>query len=144
MSRMKFHTIKFLSVLGLGFVMTAFAAIAAQAQEVKNGTLYGDMQVVSQDMMTRAAGDGNNFLHTNGNYNQTRYYPARQINIGNVHKLRPAWIFQTEVVESMETTPIVVDGIMYVTTSFSHVYALDAATGFEIWHYAHKMGPITT
>ena len=143
MSRMKIHTIKFLSVLGLGFVMAAFAATAAQAQEVKAGTLYGDMQVVTQDMMDRAAGDGNNFLHTNGNYDQTRYYPARQINVGNVHKLRPAWIFQTEIVESLETTPIVVNGIMYVTTSFSHVYALNAETGAEIWHYAHKMGPIT-
>jgi PQQ-dependent dehydrogenase (methanol/ethanol family) len=131
-----------MSVLGVGFVTAAFAATATQAQEVINGTLYGDMQVVSQDMMNRAAGDGNNFLHTNGNYNQTRYYPASQINVGNVNKLRPAWIFQTEVVESLETTPIVVDGIMYITTSFSHVYALDAATGVEIWHYKHKMGPI--
>ena len=94
--------------------------------------------------MNRAAGDGNNFLHTNGNYEQTRYYPARQINVSDVHKLRPAWIFQTEVVESLETSPIVVNGIMYITTSFSHVYALNAATGEEIWHYKHKMGPITT
>jgi len=144
MSRMKIHTIEFLSVLGLGFVMAAFAATATQAQEVKGGTLYGDMQVVTQDMMNRAAGDGNNFLHTNGNYAQTRYYPARQINVGNVNKLRPAWIFQTEVVESLETTPIVVNGTMYVTTSFSHVYALNAETGAEIWHYKHKMGPIAT
>ena len=93
MSRMKVHTIKFLSVIGFGFAMAAFAATATQAQEVQNGTLYGDMQVVSQDMMNRAAGDGNNFLHTNGNYNQTRYYPASQINTSNVNKLRPAWIF---------------------------------------------------
>jgi PQQ-dependent dehydrogenase (methanol/ethanol family) len=124
--------------------MAAFVATAAKAQEVKSATLYGDMQAVTQDMLNRAASDGNNFLHTNGNYAQTRFYPARQINVGNVHKLRPAWIFQTEVTESQETTPIVVNGIMYITTSFSHVYALDAATGQEIWHYKHKMGPITT
>jgi PQQ-dependent dehydrogenase (methanol/ethanol family) len=119
-------------------------SLTSQAQEVGSGTLYGDMQTVTQDMLTRAAGDGNNFLHTNGNYEQTRYYPSRQINTSNVGGLRPAWIFQTEVVESMETSPIVVDGVMYVTTSFSHVYALDAKTGAEIWHYKHKMGPITT
>ena len=144
MSHIGNRAFRALTVSGLGFVMAAFAATATKAQEVQNGTLYGDMQVVSQDMLSRAAGDGNNFLHTNGNYAQTRYYPASQINTGNVHKLRPAWIFQTEVVESQETTPIVVDGIMYITTSFSHVYALDAATGVEIWHYKHKMGPITT
>ena len=44
----------------------------------------------------------------------------------------------------METAPIVVNGVMYVTTSFSHVYALDARTGEQLWHYKHKMGPITT
>ncbi|RMD64694.1 MAG: quinonprotein alcohol dehydrogenase [Alphaproteobacteria bacterium] len=130
-------------VMGAGFAF-ALAITGTSAQEVDKGTLYGDMQAVTQDMLNRAAGDGNNFLHTNGNYAQTRYYPARQINIGNVHRLRPAWIFQTEISESMETTPIVVNGIMYVTTAFNHVYALDAETGEEIWHYKHKMGPITT
>ncbi|HET9273381.1 MAG TPA: PQQ-binding-like beta-propeller repeat protein [Methyloceanibacter sp.] len=99
---------------------------------------------VSQDQLNAAAGDDSNFLHTNGNYDQTRYYPGKQINTSNVGKLRPAWIFQTEVKESLETTPIVVDGVMYVTTSFNHVYAIDAKTGEEFWHYKHKMGPVTT
>jgi PQQ-dependent dehydrogenase (methanol/ethanol family) len=125
------------ALLGLGVT-------TLHAQEVAGGTLYGDMSSVAQDMLSRAAGDGNNFLHTNGNYAQTRYYPSRQINVSNVSKLRPAWIFQTEIVETMETTPIVVNGIMYVTTAFSHAYALDARTGEQIWHYKHKMGPITT
>ncbi|MDH3316176.1 MAG: PQQ-binding-like beta-propeller repeat protein [Gammaproteobacteria bacterium] len=116
----------------------------SNAQETSSGTLYGDMMSVTQDMLDRSAGDGNNFLHTNGNYEQTRYYPNRQINISNVNKLRPAWIFQTEVVETMETSPIVVNGIMYATTAFNHVYALNAETGQQIWHYKHKMGPITT
>ena len=99
---------------------------------------------VSQDQLSAAANDGKNFLHTNGNYDQTRFYPEKQINKSNVGKLRPAWIFQTEVKESLETTPIVVDGVMYVTTSFNHVYAIDAKTGEEFWHYKHKMGPVTT
>jgi alcohol dehydrogenase (cytochrome c) len=99
---------------------------------------------VSQDQLNDAASDTNNFLHTNGNYDQTRYFPGKQIDTSNVGKLHPAWIFQTEVKESQETTPIVVDGVMYVTTSFDHVYALNAKTGEEYWHYKHKMGPITT
>ncbi|MBT4395412.1 MAG: PQQ-binding-like beta-propeller repeat protein [Acidiferrobacteraceae bacterium] len=129
----------FLSILAL----LTMAPMMARS-ETGSGTLYGDMHTVTQDMLNRAAGDGNNFLHTNGNYEQTRYYPARQINASNVGNLRPAWIFQTEVVESMETSPIIVDGVMYVTTSFNHVYALNAETGEQIWHYKHKMGPITT
>jgi len=99
---------------------------------------------VTQDQLNAAAGDSNNFLHTNGNYDQTRYFPGKQINTSNVGKLHPAWIFQTEVKESMETTPIIVNGVMYVTTSFDHVYALNAKTGEEYWHYKHAMGPVTT
>ncbi len=53
-------------------------------------------------------------------------------------------MFQTAVLESMETAPIVVDGVMFLTTSFNHVYAIDAATGEEYWHYKHKLGPIVT
>jgi alcohol dehydrogenase (cytochrome c) len=126
-----------------GLAVLAISGAGASSQEVKAAVKYGDMQTVSQDLLSRAAGDGNNFLHTNGNYKQTRYYPNRQINSGNVTKLRPAWLFQTDVKETMETSPIVVNGIMYVTTAFDHVYALDARTGEELWHYKHKMGPIT-
>ena len=132
-----------LAPLCVGFIFS-FAVGLALEEEVKGSTLYGDMMYVTQDMLDRADGDANNFLHTNGNYEQTRYYPASQINTGNVKSLRPAWIFQTEIVESMETTPIVVNGVMYVTTSFNHIHALDARTGEELWHYKHKMGPITT
>ena len=107
-------------------------------------TKAANVTPVSQAMLDKAAGDSANFLHTNGDYNQQRFHPAKQINAGNVKKLRVAWIFQTEVRESMETSPIVVNGIMYATTSFSHVYALDAKTGEQFWHYKHAIGPITT
>ena len=128
----------------VGLAVVTISANPVVAEEVKGATLYGNMATVTQDMMNRAGADANNFLHTNGNYSQTRYYPASQINTSNVKNLRPAWIFQTEVVESLETSPLVINGVMYVTTSFNHVYALDAATGSQIWHYKHKMGPITT
>ena len=123
---------------------------ATAAQEVKQATKAAPAKPsvtpgnVTQEMLDRAAGDANNFLHTNGDYTQKRYHPANQINTGNVRRLRPAWIFQTEVKESMETSPIVVNGVMYVTTSFSQVYALNAQTGEQLWHYKHALGPITT
>jgi PQQ-dependent dehydrogenase (methanol/ethanol family) len=125
-----------------GALATGMAG-AAFAQEVKSVAKYGDMLTVTQDLLNRADGDGNNFLHTNGDYKQLRFYPNRQINGSNVARLRPAWIFQTDVRESLETTPIVVNGVMYVTTSFNHVYALDARTGEQLWHYQHKLGPVT-
>jgi alcohol dehydrogenase (cytochrome c) len=126
-----------------GAALLAFAG-AGQAQEVRTATKYGDLNTVTQDMLNRAATNGNEFLHTNGNYAQTRFYPSSQINTTNVHGLHPAWIFQTDIKESLETSPIVVNGVMYVTTSFDNIYALDARTGEEIWHYKQKLGPITT
>ena len=111
---------------------------------VSAGPALGDTHAVSQDMLNRGWDDSKNWVLTNGGYWQKRYAPAKQINTGNVHRLRPAFTFQTEVIESMETTPIVVNGRMYLTTSFNHVYAINAATGEELWHYKHKMGPVTT
>src|ERR1051325_10411329 len=122
---------------------------AAYAQEVKPAQQAATKSAmpaanVTQDMLNKAASDTANFLHTNGDYTQKRFSPLRQITTANVAKLRPAWLFQTEVKESLETSPIIVNGVMYVTTSFSHVYALNAATGEEYWHYKHPLGPITT
>jgi PQQ-dependent dehydrogenase (methanol/ethanol family) len=125
----------------------ATASLAAKAAgEVKGaaGAKAPAVTNVTQNLLDRAASDGSNFLQTNGNYEQTRFYPNDQINRGNVGRLHPAWIFQTEVKDSMETSPIVVNGVMYVTTAFSHVYALDAKTGAEIWHYKPKLGPVVT
>lgn len=99
---------------------------------------------VSQRALTGAGAQKADWLHTNGDYAQTRYYPGAQINSVNVGRLKAAFAFQTEVMESMETAPIVVDGVMYMTTAYNHVYALDATTGREFWHYKHKMGPVTT
>src|ERR1700716_271658 len=120
----------------------------AGAQETKQETKPASGQAmvspVTQQQLDAADKSVNNFLLTNGNYAQTRFHPARQIGRNNVKNLHVAWIFQTDVKESLETSPIVVDGVMFVTTSFSHVYALDAKTGVQLWHYNHKMGLVTT
>ncbi len=131
-------------VLGaIGAVGTATATRGWSQKSEVAPPRYGDLSVVTQDLLTRAETDGNNFLMTNGNYAQTRFYPNRQIDVSNVSHLRPAWIFQTDVKESMETSPIVVNGIMYVTTSFDHVFAIDARTGEQLWEYQQKLGPLT-
>ncbi len=133
------------SAVALSAAMTGLAGAqeisGAAAGDAANGATF---RPVSQRLLDAAARDTRNFLHTNGDYQQHRYYPNAQINTVNVKRLHPAWVFQTEVKESMETTPIVVNGVMFVTTSFSHVYALDAKTGHELWHYKHPLGPITT
>jgi PQQ-dependent dehydrogenase (methanol/ethanol family) len=132
--------------VALAFVLapTADAQEMSGAATTTTKAVPASIGSVSAAMLEGAAADSKNWLHSNGSYSQTRYYPGNQINKSNVAKLKPAYVFQTAVVESMETAPIVVNGVMFVTTSFNHVYALDAATGEEFWHYQHKMGPITT
>jgi PQQ-dependent dehydrogenase (methanol/ethanol family) len=124
-------------------------SVGVVAQETGTGTteakpMSKNLAPVTQQMLDGAGSDAKNWIHSNGSYAQTRYYPGSQINTGNVSKLKPAFVFQTAVLESMETAPIVVNGVMFLTTSFNHVYAIDATTGEEYWHYKHKMGPITT
>ena len=132
------------SICAAAFALTG----SASAQEVKNASggmsQTATVKPVSQQQLDNAARDGTNFLLTNGNYDQTRFYPADQINPSNVERLKVAWIFQTDVRDTMETSPIIVNNVMYVTTSFDHVYALNAQTGEQYWHYKHNMGPITT
>jgi alcohol dehydrogenase (cytochrome c) len=119
----------------------------ARAQETGGGAggMAGTAPAanVTQAMLNNAASDNKNFLATNGNYGQTRFYPADQITTANVKKLKVAWIFQTDVRDTMETSPIIVNGVMFVTTAFDHLYALNAQTGEQLWHYKHDMGPIT-
>ncbi len=139
----------------VGAAMASALALAwcgvLSAQEISGGgattaakPMSSNLVSITQPMLNAAATDAKNWIHSNGSYEQTRYYPGAQINAGNVGKLKPAFVFQTAVLESMETAPIVVNGVMFLTTSFNHVYAIDAATGEEYWHYKHKMGPITT
>jgi alcohol dehydrogenase (cytochrome c) len=132
------------ALLGVAGLLTTLASAQEVKQDAKSASGNATISPVTQDQLNKADTSASNFLLTNGNYAQTRFYPAKQIGRDNVKNLHVAWIFQTDVKESLETSPIVVDGVMYVTTSFSHVYALDAKTGVQLWHYNHKMGPITT
>src|SRR5689334_8567966 len=129
---------------GVALSLGSYAQETGTADTTVAKPMSKSLQPVTQAMLDNAASDPKNWIHSNGSYAQTRYYPGSQINAGNVGKLKPAFVFQTAVLESMETAPIVVNGVMFLTTSFNHVYAIDAATGEEYWHYKHKMGPITT
>ena len=136
---------RLVAVLALACGFTAPLA----AQEAPSGATTTTRQMpaltgVTQSMLDSAANDSRNWLHSNGSYDQTRYYTGKQINVKNVARLKPAFVFQTAVLESMETAPIVDNGVMFLTTSFNHVYAIDAKTGEEYWHYKHKLGPIVT
>ena len=74
-----------------------------------------------------------------GDTGSTRYSPLDQINASNFNKLEVAWRFKTDNLGprpdfNMQAVPIVVNGVMYVTSA-NECYALDAGAGREIWHY---------
>jgi quinohemoprotein ethanol dehydrogenase len=68
-------------------------------------------------------------------YAETRFSKLNQITAGNVKNLGLMWTYNLESVRGVEATPLVVDGIMYVTASWSVVHAVDARTGKRIWSY---------
>ncbi len=101
---MKRYSVAQAALFGLGCMYAA----SSHAQEIANPDQWSPPQAakispVTQDQLNRADKNTSNFLLTNGNYAQTRFYPAKQINRDNVKKLHVAWIFQTQVKESLET-----------------------------------------
>lgn len=129
-----------LKALSLAVMLVGGTQIALADTKLTKPVPLGGL---SQARLNAADKDSKNWLQVNGGYSQNRYFPSSQINTGNVSKLKPAFVFQTQVLESMETAPVVIDGVMFLTTSYNHIHAIDATTGKEFWHYKHKMGPIT-
>ena len=82
-----------------------------------------------------AAGDWPTY---NGNLNGNRYSALNEIDTTTVRRLAPAWMFPIANANRLEGTPVVVDGTMFVTTA-NEAYALDAASGRPIWHYARPL-----
>ncbi|OGT35809.1 MAG: pyrrolo-quinoline quinone [Gammaproteobacteria bacterium RBG_16_51_14] len=72
-------------------------------------------------------------------YSNQRYSPLDQINQGNVEQLGLAWSYHTGKHGTFQTSPIVLNGVMYITTPFNDVIALEAKSGQEIWRYRHRL-----
>jgi PQQ-dependent dehydrogenase (methanol/ethanol family) len=72
-------------------------------------------------------------------YAETRFSKLDQVNAGNVKDLGLAWSYNLESTRGVEATPLVVDGIMYVTASWSVVHAVDVRTGKKIWSFDPKV-----
>ena len=80
-----------------------------------------------------------NWLTYSRDYSGQRYSPLEQINVANAGKLRLAWMSQADEADTVQTSPIVVDGVMFITKPPNIVEALDARTGRSIWTYRREM-----
>jgi alcohol dehydrogenase (cytochrome c) len=91
---------------------------------------------VTTERLNNAEREAQNWLTYGGTYKSWRYSPLDQIHRGNIKKLVPVWSFEAGLIEGgLQATPLVVDGVLYLSTSWNRVFAIDAATGKEIWHY---------
>ena len=68
-------------------------------------------------------------------YSEARFSPLKQIDAANVKNLGLAWSFDTDTTRGLEATPIIIDGVMYTTGSWSVVFAIDARTGKQLWRW---------
>lgn len=97
-------------------------------------------QTVSYSRILNALKEPQNWLTYWGDYSAIRHRDLNQINTSNAKELRVEWIFQNQRGMN-QTMPLAIDGILYLTTGVNHVYALDARTGRELWHYEYPLPP---
>src|SRR3984957_6127486 len=85
------------------------------------------------------------WLTFSGDYTGQRHSPLKQLTPQNVAGLVPQWIFQTDAAglpgRGIENTPLVVDGILYVTGNNNTAWAINGRTGLPIWSYRRKLAP---
>lgn len=104
-------------------------AVVAQLTQAQ---VSSPVTVSTVDLLAQPVGA--NWTSYNGDYTGRRYSALREITTANVSQLRAAWVFHPGNSQRLEVTPIVVRGIMYVTSA-NDVFALDARTGRAVWHY---------
>jgi len=124
--------------------IAAKAALAA-ATAVAAVTLAGLTAAVAAPgavddaRLRHAPEEPGNWLIYGGGWEEQRYSRLAEINQSNVGRLHLAWSFPFDTTRVQESTPLVVDGVMYVTSAWSKVFALDARTGREIWRFDPKV-----
>ena len=117
----------------------SLAAAPAPAQTPSGPREAPAFAPVTAERLINAEDEPHNWLTYSGNYKAQRYTRLDQIDRRNVAGLQIAWVHQLAVLDRAETTPLVVDGVMYVTESPSTVIAVDAATGRPWWRYEHPL-----
>lgn len=114
---------------------------------VSPSTLYADhhgqsdhvLKPVTHERLINSKANYADWLMYGGNYEGWRFSALTDINRQNVNKLQAAWIFQTGVPAQMQASPVVADGVMYLTAAYNKIFALDAVTGKPLWKYDHQL-----
>ena len=117
-------------------IVSASMICALMAQESAKSTYSAKIDVSPEQLLAQSAGE--NWLSYNGDYTGRRYSSLDQINTGNVGQLRTQWVFHVPNSDSLEVTPVAVDGMVFVTSA-NDAFALDGQTGRLVWHYSRPV-----
>ena len=109
------------------------AGVASAPLAVAAGT--GKIANVDGARIAAADSEPGSWLSHGRSYDEQRYSPLRQIDRSNVGKLGLAWAYRTGTKRGLEASPLVVDGVLFATGTWSVVFALDARTGEELWRF---------
>src|SRR5580765_478467 len=114
-----------------------FTASAAALCALASVSLWAQ-EISSKDLLDGLANPSRWLTHS-GDYTGARFSPLTQITPANAGRLAAQWTFQTGVANKFEATPIVIDGVLYVTGPLNHAWAIDARNGHQIWHYQRQL-----
>jgi alcohol dehydrogenase (cytochrome c) len=119
-------------------VLQHIRSLGAQAIQPTTAVKMPRIHVDSQRLLA-AATDHDNWLMYGRDYASHSFSPLNQINTRNVKSLVPVWSFQTGTPDGLVATPLFVDGVIFLSTSWNHLFAIDARTGAELWHYKRRL-----
>ena len=94
---------------------------------------------VTFERLLNSSKEPQNWLTYSGDYAGRRFSPLNQVNTANARSLVAKWVYQTGGTGKFETTPLVVDGILYATGQDNRAFALDARTGRPVWMYQRQL-----
>ena len=123
--------------LAAASLATGLAAAPLRAQAPAEGAPM--FTPVTWQRLVNAADEPHNWLMYNGTLDSQRFSRLDRIDRGNVADLELKWAHHIPQLDRAETTPLVVDGVMFITESPSNVVAVDAATGRPFWRYDHPL-----
>ena len=116
----------------------SFRAVPSLAVTFLMGAAFALQGQVTHNRLLNADKEPQNWLTYGGGFASQRYSTLSQINTNNVKDLQMQWAFQQRSTEKFESTPLVVDGMMYLTQAPNDIFALDAATGEIKWMYSYS------
>ncbi|MDR0781550.1 MAG: PQQ-dependent dehydrogenase, methanol/ethanol family [Pseudomonadales bacterium] len=127
-----------LSICQQNALQAATVDTATPVTPSANGAARGPAAVDTARLLAADAEPGQ-WMSTGRTYGEQHYSPLNAIDRGNVATLGLAWYADFNIARGQESTPLVIDGVIYVTTAWSNVLAFDAVTGAPLWSFDSKV-----